>query len=270
MACRRFCHRRTDASRHPVSMLVFAHRGSHGRGIAENTLEAFHAAVAGGADGIEFDIRLSRDGVPVVVHDEHLHRIAGDARRVRDLTWKELCSVDLRGRGSIPTLNDVTSSFAAPVQFDIEIKDADAREALIRKLKTSAGLRERTVVSSFVFDDLARVRDETPDVRTLLLSRTWPVAPRGIRAWKKIVTLKPWAVGFPVNAIKKRYIPFLRAHGFRVAAWDMQPLKTESRKLLKYDLDAAVAYHISVFPHLAVPGSKVPGTSVPGLWIRRA
>ncbi|MCR4278903.1 MAG: glycerophosphodiester phosphodiesterase [bacterium] len=229
-------------------MLLFAHRGFSNRSITENTLEAFQNAIDHGADGIEFDLRMSRDGIPMVVHDENLHRIAGDARRIHDLTRKELQLVKLRSHGTIPTLNDVTSSFSDHVQFDIELKDSGAREVLIKKLKTSSGLRDRSIISSFVFEDLQRVREEVPGVRTLLLSRTWPVSPRGIRAWKKIKSLKPWAVGFPVNAIKRRYIPFLHMHGFQVASWDLQPLKRESRKLLRYNLDVAIAYKLDVFP----------------------
>lgn len=231
-------------------MLIFAHRGFHNRHIAENTLAAFQNAVDHGADGIEFDLRLSKDGIPVVVHDDNLHRVAGDARRVSDLTKKELQSIPLRAHGSVPSLNDVTSSFPDPVQFDIEVKDAGARDALIQKLKTSAALRQRTIVSSFVFDDIEIVHREVPGVRTILLSRTWPVSPRGIRAWKKIRELKPWAVGFSANVIKQRYVWFLRKNGFCVASWDDQPLKRESRKLMRYDLDLAIAYKIDVFPRL--------------------
>jgi len=229
-------------------MLVFAHRGYFNRRITENTLEAFQNAITHGADGIEFDLRMSKDGVPMVIHDENLHRVAGDARRVRDLTKKELQMVKLRSRGTIPTLNDVTSSFSDRIQFDIELKDSEAREALIKKLKTSAGLRDRSVISSFVFDDLERIHEALPGVRTLLLSKTWPVSLRGIRSWKRIQQLKPWAVGFPVNALKKRYISFLHTRGFCVGAWDLQPLKRESRKLLRYNLDIAIVYKPDVFP----------------------
>ena len=151
-------------------MLLIAHRGFHDRRIAENTLEAFRRAVMQ-ADAIEFDLRLSRDGVPVVIHDENLHRVAGDSRRVRDLTAKDLGEVDLRGRGNIPTLNEITTAIPAPTQFDIEVKDRKALQILITKLHTSAALRRRTIISSFVISDLNLAAKEVPDVRTLFFFR---------------------------------------------------------------------------------------------------
>ncbi len=223
-------------------MLLFAHRGFFSRAVSENTLDAFQRGIEAGADGIEFDLRMSRDGVPIVVHDENLHRVAGDARRVRDLTRRELQQIPLRGKGRIPTLNEVISTFRGPVQFDIEVKDREACDFLIQKLKSSKTLRSRTIVSSFVFDDLKRMHNEVPDVRTLLLSKTWPIPTRGIRAWKKIQSIQPWGVGIPINAMKKRYIPLLHEHGYKVAAWDVQPLARDARKLLKRELDVAITF----------------------------
>jgi glycerophosphoryl diester phosphodiesterase len=68
---------------------AIAHRGFSSR-YPENTLLAFERALDLGADGAEFDVQLSRDGVPVVIHDESLLRTAGDERLVKDLTLEEL------------------------------------------------------------------------------------------------------------------------------------------------------------------------------------
>ena len=81
-----------------------AHRGLHVEGRLENTLAAFAAAADAGY-GAELDVHLSADGVPVVVHDEDLVRVAGLDRRVADLTVEELAGVRLLD-GSVggPTL----------------------------------------------------------------------------------------------------------------------------------------------------------------------
>jgi glycerophosphoryl diester phosphodiesterase len=225
-------------------MLVFAHRGVHDRKTTENTVEAFLRAVDAKADGIEFDVRVSRDGEPVVIHDENLHRVAGDARRVRDLTLDELRDVVLRGDGRIPSLNDVTAAVPSPMQLDIEIKDGDAIEPLIAKLNTSAGLRERVIVSSFVLEDLDRVRDGVPSVRTLLLVRSWPLLFRGRAFWKRVSDAKVWGVGFPVNILNHRRISFLHRAGWKTAAWDMQPLKREARALARLRPDIAIVFKV--------------------------
>ena len=68
---------------------IFAHRGASGYA-PENTLEAFALAQQQGADGIELDVQLSKDGVPVVFHDESLKRVSGHAGMIKDFTLEEL------------------------------------------------------------------------------------------------------------------------------------------------------------------------------------
>ncbi|MGB7202125.1 MAG: glycerophosphodiester phosphodiesterase family protein [Pyrinomonadaceae bacterium] len=76
------------------SPLIIAHRGGSAHA-PENTLEAFRAAVDAGADGIEFDVQLARDGVPVIIHDTDLKRTAGVDKRVADLTSRQLAKMDV-------------------------------------------------------------------------------------------------------------------------------------------------------------------------------
>lgn len=226
-------------------MLIFAHRGCHDRKTSENTLLAFQRAQELGADGVEFDLRMSRDSEPVVVHDENLSRVAGDARRVRDLTAAELQNVVLRGQGNIPTLNDVTSNISAPTQLDIEIKDGEALDPLIRKLKTSASLRERVIVSSFVIEDLARIHQELPEVRTLNLQRSWPLFFRKRALWKRIEDAGVWGVGLQSQMLNRRRIAWMRKKGWKVAAWDTQPLVRDARRIMRLKVDVAIVYKVA-------------------------
>lgn len=89
--------------------LIIGHRGASA--VAhENTMAAFAAAVGAGADGVEFDVRLSRDGVPVIIHDDTLQRTHGLRRRVVDLTAEELQSVgvpSLRNLFEMMSQNDL-------------------------------------------------------------------------------------------------------------------------------------------------------------------
>lgn len=80
--------------------LIIGHRGASAVA-PENSMAAFAAAIAAGADGIEFDVHLSRDGVPVIIHDETLQRTHGLRKRVVDLTAEELGSV------GVPSLRDL-------------------------------------------------------------------------------------------------------------------------------------------------------------------
>jgi glycerophosphoryl diester phosphodiesterase len=109
-----------------------AHRGRHDAHL-ENTLEAFRAAYATGCDMVEFDVQLSRDGVPVVFHDDDCRRLAGRGEAVFDLTWEELRKLELRwkpGRASgpvyrVPSLEQFLAEFGRkPYYLELKIPKA--------------------------------------------------------------------------------------------------------------------------------------------------
>ena len=86
---------------------TYAHRGLHGPGVPENSLPAFRRAAQKGV-GVELDVQLTRDGVPVVFHDQSLLRMCGVDRRVCDLSYEELKAYPLQGSSEvIPTFRQV-------------------------------------------------------------------------------------------------------------------------------------------------------------------
>lgn len=101
---------------------LYAHRGLHGDGRPENSLAAFCAAVNSGC-GAELDVHLSRDGVPVVIHDSSLARTAGVDRRVNDMTADELLQCTLENTSErIPLFEEVLSLFDGKTPLIIELK----------------------------------------------------------------------------------------------------------------------------------------------------
>jgi glycerophosphoryl diester phosphodiesterase len=139
-----------------------AHRGyhdlSHGR--PENTLAAFEAAVAAGY-GIECDLQLSADGIPVVFHDDNLQRLVGEAGAVSARTADELRTLAVLGTTErIPTLDDLLALVAGRVPLLIEMKPA-AHHAPALAQETIARLSEysgRAAVMSFDRSLLAAAR----------------------------------------------------------------------------------------------------------------
>ncbi|MBE6861834.1 MAG: hypothetical protein E7497_02905 [Ruminococcus sp.] len=102
--------------------LIFFHRGLHGSGVPENSIPSFENAIAAGI-GIELDVRLSRDGVPVVFHDKTLKRMCGDKRKVSELTVSELKKLRLSGTDeTIPTFEELLSVVRGRVPLMIETK----------------------------------------------------------------------------------------------------------------------------------------------------
>ena len=107
---------------------VIAHRGAS-RDCPQNTLAAFDEALRQGADGIELDVQLSRDGIPVVYHDRTLTRAGGGRRRVAQLDFAELRQldpgnrVDRRFRGQhLCSLEEVLQRYGRCTRLLVEIK----------------------------------------------------------------------------------------------------------------------------------------------------
>lgn len=112
-----------------LTRVPFAHRGLHGPGAPENSLEAAETAAAAGL-GIELDVRMAADGTPVVVHDAHLRRVAGAPILVATTPADELAEVPLDGgdRG-VPTLRAVLGTVDGRVPVMLEIKSPGVRVA---------------------------------------------------------------------------------------------------------------------------------------------
>ena len=123
-------------------MLLLAHRGYH-RDVPENTMAAFGAAVKLGVDGIETDVRLSRDGLPVIIHD----RVTQRKRPVAELTRSEVASDVGHPVAILPEILDAFPD----VLWNIEIKTPDAWPAASRVLAQFQRTR-RLLVTSFRHD----------------------------------------------------------------------------------------------------------------------
>lgn len=146
---------------------IFAHRGASGYA-PENTLEAFALAETMGADGIELDVQLSKDGELVVTHDESVERISGEQGFVKDYTSEEL------KRFSIPTLKEVlTMVKPGMMQVNIELKTGifwypqieEKTLALVKKMK----MQERVIYSSFNHYSIRKIRELDADAETAIL-----------------------------------------------------------------------------------------------------
>src|SRR5207244_974009 len=109
-----------------VSCAVIAHRGASALE-AENTLPAFEAAIAAGADAVEFDVRTRADGVVIVMHDDDDARTTGGKGLVHELRREEIKRLRIRTSAGdeteVPTLEEVLSCVSGRAGVDIEIKN---------------------------------------------------------------------------------------------------------------------------------------------------
>ena len=135
--------------------LVFGHRGASAIE-TENTVAAFTRAMADGADGVELDVQRCASGEVVVFHDGDLARLAGRSGRISETPWRLLRKVQLRGGGTIPTLDEVLAALPSPALVNIEIKCDGFLPGICRTLVDAvadvvdrADARDRVLISSF-------------------------------------------------------------------------------------------------------------------------
>jgi len=240
--------------------LVIAHRG--GAGLApENTLAAFEAGLAAGADGLEFDVRLSLDGEAVLMHDPTLERTTDGAGPVDRRTAAELARLDAgcrferdgafpfaaRGIG-VPSLKDVLGRHGA-ISLILELKSPDARlaRAVVDEIR-AAGAASRVTIGSFqkgaldavrALDPAIRTGADTDDVRNGLDGR-------GDRPIFDAFQVPEVFAGRRV--VTPEFIARAHAAGVVVMVWTVN-LPDDMRRLLEWGVDGLITDR----PDLAVP-----------------
>ncbi len=129
----------------------------------ENTLSAFRAAEAAGADGVELDVHLSRDGIPIVIHDADVQRTTDGRGSVAAMLSGELKRLDAGSwfgpafrAERIPTLGETLDWVQDRLRVNVEIKTAAAAEAVLRLLKDFPA--SRVLISSFDHNLLRQIR----------------------------------------------------------------------------------------------------------------
>jgi glycerophosphoryl diester phosphodiesterase len=148
-----------------VTFTVVGHRGAMGLE-PENTLRSFLRAEREGADEIELDLWLSKDGHLVILHDGNVERTTNGAGDVAGMTLAEIKQLDAGLGETVPTFDEVLDAVTLPIQA--EIKTMDAARAAIDTIR-DRGLLDRITVTSFQADVLSVAKEYLPDVRTGLI-----------------------------------------------------------------------------------------------------
>ena len=199
----------------------YAHRGASAYA-PENTMTAFRLGIACGANGIETDIRRTRDGVPVLFHDAMLTRLTGIEKPVGALSYRELsalriASPDGRLFDTIPTL----AAFLAflqeqPAVGARELKE-DGLEADVLHALHARGIADKCVITSFCFAHLEKIKALDPAQQTGLLTDT--VDDGTVRALKRIGAeqICPKAALLTPELVRS-----LHGEGFNVRAWGVR------------------------------------------------
>ena len=136
---------------------IIAHRGASGE-FPENTLLAFEQALLQGADAVELDVRVTADGIPVVIHDGTVDRTTNGQGNVRDFSARALAGFDAGSGERIPTVEQVLESFPQ-VPLIIELKEAAAVHPLLEALRKH-NAAQRVLIGSFLHTALTAIPRE--------------------------------------------------------------------------------------------------------------
>jgi glycerophosphoryl diester phosphodiesterase len=209
--------------------LIIGHRGA-AADAPENTLAAFTLALAQGADGVELDVQLCADGVPIIIHDTTVDRTCDGTGRVADLSLAELRLLTIDNVHPIPTLDDLFATFGRRTLYNVELKvlgrGGDALAAAVARAIAAHGVAEQVLISSFSPFTLRAARRHLPPGVPLALLRER-------RATRAAHALLRAAADHPHHPlIDESLMAWARWRGLRVNAWTVDD-PAEARRLLQ-------------------------------------
>ncbi|MCX5611914.1 MULTISPECIES: glycerophosphodiester phosphodiesterase [unclassified Streptomyces] len=198
------------------TLTAVGHRGDPYR-VRENTLSSIRSAFARGADAVEIDVRLTRDGVPVLLHDETLQRLWGHDVRLDAVTAPQL--KELTG-GGIPTLREaVLAAGAGRLMIDLPGASYEAVRTVVDQVR-ECGARERTYYCAGPNTMLA-VRAADPGAEIAL---TWTTLspPRRVL----IDAVAPRWLNYRFGLVTRELTDALHRDGLLVSAWTADTKRT--------------------------------------------
>lgn len=211
---------------------LVGHRGAAALA-PENTLPSFVKAYECGATAIEFDVRLTRDDVPVIFHDESLKRLTGVEARVRDLSFEELRELRVLGEAQVPTLEEVLEFASGRLAVDVELKDSGTEREVVRLLK-KYNLEEESLITSFSPEILSRVKELAPNLRLGVLLERWDDKYLDIAGQLGAQAILP-----NYTSVTPDVVDSIKGEGFALIVWTVNDPE-EAARLLRQGVDGII------------------------------
>ncbi|WP_257985963.1 glycerophosphodiester phosphodiesterase [Bacillus sp. M6-12] len=234
-------------------MKIFGHRGAAGT-YPENTMISFEEARSAGADGIEIDVQLSKDGEVVIIHDESLDRTTNGSGYVKDKQLKELQKLDashkfshIYGETEIPALQELVDWLKGNNLFcNIELKNGKFHypglEEKVIKLVREAELQDRIILSSFNHYSIVKCKKIAEEIEIAPLYRDGLFTP-----WTYARSLGAGAIHPSIKAAPNEIIRESIKAGIAV-----RPYTVNDDKEIKNLLNIGCSAIITDFPAKAV------------------
>ncbi|MCX4696754.1 glycerophosphodiester phosphodiesterase [Streptomyces sp. NBC_01408] len=215
------------------TLTAVGHRGDPYR-VRENTLSSIRSAFARGADAVEIDVRLTRDGVPVLLHDETLQRLWGHEVRLDEISAPQLQELT---QGGVPALRDaLMAAGAGRVMIDLPGATAEAVRTVVGLVR-ECGARERTYYCAGPNTMLA-VRAADPGAEIAL---TWTTLspPRRVL----IDAVAPRWLNYRFGLVSRELTDALHRDGLLVSAWTADTRRT-MRGLVRAGVDSVTTNRV--------------------------
>lgn len=199
-----------------MTIWKIGHRGARGHA-PENTLLSMRKALELGVDGFEFDVQISRDGEPVVIHDETLERTTDGSGNVNDYTLKELQALDAGQGEKIPSLHDVFEMVDKRCRLFIELKSELVTAPVADIIGFYAGKGwdyDQMLACSFDHLQLVSLTVMDPDIKTCALMAGIPVNLAACAA-----DAGAWAFNPNVHHINQRLVDDAHERNLMVITW---------------------------------------------------
>lgn len=219
-------------------MLIISHRGDHTKE-PENTLPAFESAIKIGVDGIEIDVRLSRDGYPILFHD----RVLINGHSVSELNHRELEKIV---GYSVPTLNQALA-FWKDILWNIEIKSPIVLETIIPILRKYIKNR-KLLITSFHHNIIAQC-SKILEIDLGLIIAHRPLELSMLKIWKKYKRVKTIVCFYEI--IDKQLINEVKELGFKNFIYGVKT-QYEHNQCLDFEVDGI----ITDYPKILIKNKK--------------
>ncbi len=219
-------------------MWRIGHRGACGHA-PENTIASISKAIELGCDGVEFDIQLSKDNIPVVIHDNTLERTTNGKGLVSDYTLEELQKFDagnsdFRGE-KIPSLSDVINLVDGRTRLFIELKAEKSVKPVIEVISHAVEKLgwnlDKFFILSFDHSQIIEAKKYLPILHTSALFVGIPITLAQIA-----VEAEAWSINPCIHHLNKELVDDAHAKGLKVLVWTVdKPAEINRAKALGVD-----------------------------------
>ncbi len=224
----------------------YAHRGFSGH-YPENTMLAFQKAIDAGCEGIELDVHLTKDNHLVIIHDEKIDRTSNQHGLVKDMTYKELCSVDFSykytaqfGFQKIPSLREYfelvkNKAIITNIELKTGVYEYPGIEKAVYDLICEYNLQKKVVISSFNHNSVMRMKTLDSKIECGFLSETWILDTGSYVSSHNIEAFHP-----DFHMLTPKETDDLKKHGVKINTWTVNE-EADILNMIKKEVDGIIS-----------------------------